>query len=64
MAEKLRSGSSAATASGREERLKAALKANLARRKAQARARMASGAEGGKPGRETETGKGRNGDRG
>jgi hypothetical protein len=32
------------TASGRDDRLKAALKANLARRKAQARARAADGA--------------------
>lgn len=64
MAVKRRSGSSGASASAREERLKAALKANLARRKAQARARAASGAEDAKSGREAETGKSRNGDRG
>ena len=39
-------GKSSATA--REDRLKAALKANLARRKAQARARSADGGDGGK----------------
>ncbi|WP_425045242.1 hypothetical protein [Primorskyibacter sp. S87] len=42
MADKKTTGSGAKPPSKREERLKAALKANLGRRKAQARARSAS----------------------
>ena len=40
-----KSGSDKSAAEGREARLKAALKANLARRKAQARARTAAQGE-------------------
>ncbi|MFC6687001.1 hypothetical protein [Jhaorihella thermophila] len=46
MAEKKSPRNNAKTGQSRDERLKAALKANLARRKAQARARGAAGKTG------------------
>ncbi len=45
MATKSTNTNKAKTATDREDRLKAALKANMAKRKAQARARAGSGAE-------------------